>query len=39
MIFGLLVPGAATLRSEQREEVLIPWRRRGKLVFEEAASN
>ena len=39
VIFGLLVTAAATLRSEQREEALILWRRRGKRAFEEMASD
>lgn len=38
-IFGLLVAGAATLRSEQRDEALMLWRRRGKRAFEDAASD
>lgn len=33
-IFGLLVEGAATLRSEHRERTLALWRRRGKRAFE-----
>lgn len=39
VIFGLLVAGAATLRSEQRDEALVLWRRRGKRAFEETARN
>jgi len=39
VIFGLLVAGAATLRSEEREDALVLWRRRGKRAFEEAASD
>jgi hypothetical protein len=35
-IFGLLVAGAATLRSEQRERALTLWRRRGKRAFDAA---
>src|SRR5690606_39265440 len=31
--FGLLVEGAATLRSDRREEALTLWRRRGKRAF------
>lgn len=34
VIFGLLVEGAATLRSERREETLTRWRRRGRRAFE-----
>jgi hypothetical protein len=34
-IFGLLVAGAATLRSEQREQALALWQRRGKRAFAE----
>ncbi|WP_448664571.1 conjugal transfer protein TraD [Sphingomonas sp. CJ20] len=33
VIFGLLVEGAATLRSERREEALTLWRRRGQRAF------
>ena len=33
VIFGLLVEGAATLRSERREEALLLWRRRGQRAF------
>lgn len=33
VIFGLLVEGAATLRSERRDEVLVLWRRRGRRAF------
>lgn len=33
VIFGLMVEGAATLRSERREEALALWRRRGKRAF------
>lgn len=32
-IFGLLVECAAKLRSEQRDETLALWRRRGKRAF------
>jgi hypothetical protein len=32
-IFGLLVEGAATLRSERCDDVLALWRRRGKRAF------
>nr|WP_229363866.1 conjugal transfer protein TraD [Sphingomonas sp. PL-96] len=34
VIFGMLVGGAATLRSEQREQALMLWRRRGRRAFE-----
>lgn len=34
VIFGLLVAGAATLRSEDREKALTLWRRRGKRAFD-----
>jgi hypothetical protein len=37
VIFGLMIEGAATLRSEDREQALSLWRRRGKRAFEEAA--
>lgn len=33
VIFGLLDEGAATLRSERRDEALALWRRRGKRAF------
>lgn len=33
VIFGLLVAGSATLRSEDREKALALWRRRGKRAF------
>jgi hypothetical protein len=33
VIFGLLIEGAATLRSEDRERALTLWRRRGKRAF------
>ncbi|RSY85982.1 conjugal transfer protein TraD [Sphingomonas koreensis] len=39
VIFGLLVAGAATLRSEQREDMLVLWRRRGKRAFEDTATD
>lgn len=37
VIFGLLVEGAVTLRSERREERLVLWRRRGKRAFAASA--
>ncbi|MBW4332249.1 conjugal transfer protein TraD [Stakelama sp. CBK3Z-3] len=36
-IFGLLLHGAATLRSDQREQALTLWRRRGKRGFDAVA--
>jgi len=33
VIFGLLIEGAATLRSERRDSALTRWRRRGKRAF------
>jgi hypothetical protein len=39
VIFGLMIEGAATLRSEGREQMLALWRRRGKRAFEDAAGN
>ncbi|WP_235364805.1 conjugal transfer protein TraD [Sphingomonas sp. ERG5] len=33
VIFGLLVEGAANLRSKHRDEVLTLWRRRGQRAF------
>lgn len=38
VIFGLLVEGAATLRSARREQALTLWRRRGKRAFEASSS-
>ena len=32
-IFGMLVEAAARLRSDEREQVLQVWRRRGKRAF------
>lgn len=32
-IFGLMVEGAATLRSDRRHEALVLWRRRGRRAF------
>lgn len=34
VIFGLLAEGAATLRSDHREEALALWRRRGRRAFD-----
>lgn len=34
VIFGLLLESAAILRSEQRENSILLWRRRGKRGFE-----
>ena len=39
VIFGILVEAAAKLRSEQREQYLLLWRRRGRRAFEGAAQN
>jgi hypothetical protein len=33
VIFGLLLEGATTLRSERRDEALMLWRRRGRRAF------
>lgn len=38
VVFGLLVEGAATLRSENRDRALALWRRRGMRAFEDAAA-
>ena len=38
VILGLLVEAAATLRSAEREQQMMLWRRRGKRAFEEIAS-
>jgi len=37
VLFGLLSEAAAKLRSEDREQQLLLWRRRGKRAFDEAA--
>ena len=37
VIFGLMVEGAAKLRSEHREQALTLWRRRGKRAFDAAS--
>lgn len=39
VIFGLMVEGAATLRSADREQKLKLWRRRGKRAFQESRSD
>jgi hypothetical protein len=39
VIFGVLVEAAATLRSEQRDQALALWRRRGKRAFEDVRTN
>lgn len=33
VILGVLVTAAATLQSEQREQALLSWQRRGKRAF------
>lgn len=35
VMFGLLVEGAARLRTERRKQTLTLWRRRGKRAFAE----
>ena len=37
VILGLLVEGAAILRSEQGKEALTLWRRRGRRAFEQGS--
>jgi len=37
VILGLLVEGAAILRSEHGEEALTLWRRRGRRAFEQGS--
>ena len=37
VLFGLMIEGAATLRSERRDSALTLWRRRGKRAFAEDA--
>jgi hypothetical protein len=39
VIFGIMVEAAAKLRSEQREQYLLLWRRRGRRAFEGAVQN
>lgn len=39
VIFGLMVEGAATLRSDNREQALALWRRRGKRAFDDPAAD
>lgn len=39
VIFGLLVEGAAKLRGEHREELLMLWRRRGKRAFDNSSAD
>jgi hypothetical protein len=39
VIFGVLVEAAAKLGSEQREQHLLLWRRRGRRAFESPAQN
>jgi hypothetical protein len=39
VLFGLLIEAAARLRSENCEQQLLLWRRRGKRAFEEAAAD
>ena len=38
VIFGLLVGGAAMLRTEERGQALTGWRRRGRRAFEADAA-
>jgi hypothetical protein len=35
VILGLLVEAAAKLRSDERDQALILWRRRGRRAFED----
>ena len=39
VIFGLLVTAAATLQSDDREQALSSWRRRGKREFNQMADD
>lgn len=39
VLFGLLVEAAAKLRSDNREQQLALWRRRGKRAFDQADDN
>lgn len=39
VIFGLLVTAAATLRSDDREQALTSWRRRGQREFNQMAED
>jgi len=38
VIFGILMEASAALRTEDREQALTLWRRRGKRAFEESAA-
>ena len=38
VIFGMLVEGAATLRSERRDQALALWQRRGRRAFSESSA-
>jgi len=35
-IFGVLIEAAARLRAEEREPLLVYWRRRGKRAFDDS---
>jgi hypothetical protein len=39
VIFGILVTAAAMLRTDDREQALTSWRRRGKREFNQAADD
>ena len=39
VIFGILIEACAALRTEDREQALTLWRRRGKRAFEESAAS
>ncbi len=35
VLFGVMIDAAATLKSEQRDQALTLWRRRGRRAFEQ----
>jgi len=37
VLFGIMIEAAATLRSENRDEALALWQRRGKRAFNDVA--
>lgn len=39
VIFGLMIEGAATLRSERRDQALALWRRRGRRAFDDPSED
>jgi hypothetical protein len=39
VMFGLMIEGTASLRSEHREQMLVLWRRRGQRAFSETGDD